>query len=276
MKNLRLIFILLVSLSILQSCTKEDLNPAQEVAPQLPPAESFVMAYEGYQQTDIDQLPQTNSGDNTSYHNWFYSASNVVVWNIVLTVNLVVPVASFREAFNHQGTFQGDATWLWAYNFTGDLGQTFRAKLYGKVIGNGTVKWDMYISKVGGFTDVHWYTGITSNNGNVANWTLNHRPNNPETFLQIDYEKNSTGLGIIRYTNIIPNHSGNGDYIEHRRGIGAAENFDRAYDIFKVENDNLLEINWDDSNENGRVKDALKYGDNEWHCWNQALQDSDC
>lgn len=279
MKNLRIIFILLISLSLFQSCTKEDIaEDTQRVAPELPAPESFIMSFEGYEQADTSNLPQTNTGGNLNptYRNWFYSATNVVVWNVVLTVNLVVPVASFHEAFKHQAVFQGDGVWLWSYNFTDDFGQTFRARLFGEIVSNDAIQWDMYISKVGGFTDVHWYSGLTSENGNKANWTLNHQPNNPETFLQIDYEKNSTGLEVIRYTNIIPNNVNNGDFIEHRKGIGAAENFDRAYDIFKMEKDNLLEINWDATNKNGRVKDAMKFGDEEWHCWNQFLQDTDC
>lgn len=64
--------------------------------------------------------------------------------------------------------------------------------------------------------------------------------------------------------------------LKFRKGGGPTAEFNRFYDIFNIENDNLLEINWNETDKNGRVKDPIKYGDDEWHCWDQDLQDSEC
>ena len=48
------------------------------------------------------------------------------------------------------------------------------------------------------------------------------------------------------------------------------------YDIYNSEIDNLIEIKWNNPDRDGRVKDAEHYQDNEWHCWDNYLQDIDC
>ena len=283
MKNLSNVFILLLVLSIFQSCAKEEADNG--VAPTLPTAESFIMPFDGFEDADTTgYAPLPDNGDGAdqrtpTFNNWFYSATNVVVWNAILTVNLAVPVAAFYGAFNHDATFEGNATWLWAYEVTGNDGATYKAKLYGEVLGVGEVQWDMYISKVGGFTDVHWYSGVTSNNGGnaTATWNLNHQPNNPQSFLTIEYQKdNGNGAESIRYTNNIPNNAGNGGYIEFRKSIDGTVDYNRNYDVFKIEDNNLLEIQWNDPAKNGRVKNEVRFGDTDWHCWDTNLQDIDC
>ena len=289
MKNLKLVFAVIFALSIFQSCVKED-DTTTDVAPDLPPVESFVMSFDGFEDADTSGII-VNGGDTgfatsgnseaagvrtTTFQNWFYSATHVVVWNTILTINLAVPVAAFYESFNHQATYEGSGVWLWAYEVTGNDGSVYEAKLYGELQTDG-VKWDMYISKVGGYTDVHWYTGTTSDSGNSATWTLNHQPNNPQSYLGVEYQKdNGNGMASIRYTNIIPGNANNGDYIEFRKNNDTSADYNRAYDIYKTGDNNLLEINWNAPNKNGRVKDEMKFGDTDWHCWDENLMDIDC
>ena len=276
MKRLNVIFALALSIFLIQSCTKDDVNEvvndpyANQAAPELPAPESFVMPFEAFSGfTDEDANART-------LNNWGHSAANVLVWNTLLTVTLAVPTLSFYESFNHDAEYQGQGVWLWAYEVN-DNGTIYQAKLYGELLVTSEVKWDMYISKVGGFQNVNWYSGVTANDGSYANWNLNHQPNNPAPFINIDFQRdNGNGAKSIRYTNVIPGDNGNGGYIEYREGQGAAPGFDRGYDVFNAEIDNLLEINWDSVNKSGRVKDFNKYGDDEWHCWGTDLHDIDC
>ena len=78
--------------------------------------------------------------------NWAWAATNVQVWNSVLTLTLVVPVAAFAEAFNHQPVLQSDGSWLWQYAISVQEGN-FTAKLYGKIVTEG-IEWTMLLSKV--------------------------------------------------------------------------------------------------------------------------------
>ncbi len=283
MKNLSFVLAVLFALSIFQSCVKDDAtDPTTETAPDLPPVESFIMPFQGFEDADTTGiLPPGDDGGaemrTVTFFNWFYGATNVVVWNGILTLNLAIPVAAFYESFNHQPSYEGNGTWLWAYDVTSN-GTTYQAKLYGHLLAGGTsVEWEMYVSQAGGFTDVLWYSGTTSDNGANATWTLQHQPNNPQPFISAEYEKDDgNGVESIRYTNIIPGNAGNGGYIEFRKSSDNTVDLNRAYDIYKAETDNLLEIQWHDPNKNGRVRDEAHFNDTEWHCWNEDLQDIDC
>jgi hypothetical protein len=279
MKNLLFILALaFTGILLLPSCEKDNLTDpndpyAGQEAPQLPSPATFILPI------SEDFQEEFSGGEELStrtINNWGHAVVNIVVWNTVLTAHLAVPVAAFYESFNHEAVYQGFGVWLWEYSVT-DASGTYNAKLYGELLVSEEVKWDMYVSKVGGFQNVHWYTGITAWDESYANWTLNFNPDNPMPFIQADYQAdNGSGVGAIRYTNIIPGNAGNGGYIEYREGEYNGGEFNRAYDVFQVELDNLLEINWNETDKHGRVKDFKKFGDYDWHCWDGNFQDTEC
>jgi hypothetical protein len=264
MKNLSLVLALVLSFAFMQSCEKEPLvDPG---APDLPLKESFIMPFDGFEDADTTK----------SFGNWFYAASNVVVWNTILTINLAVPVASFYEAFNHDAQFQGDATWLWTYTFYAE-GAQHTAELYGHLLNNNEVSWEMYITRQNAFDNVLWYSGVTTIDRSYATWTLRANGYNPADFISIEYyADNGNGAASIRYTNIIPDNPGNGGFIEYQEALDPSEQFNRSYDVFKIETGNLLDIDWNNITREGRVKDPQKFQDEEWHCWGYNLMDTEC
>jgi hypothetical protein len=276
MKKLSFVLVLVIAAILMQSCQKEDaFDPFEgQAAPELPAEETFVMSMTPF--LELDNFKNPGTVDDRSIDNWGHAAANVVVWNTLLTVHLTIPTLSFYESFRHQPEYQGQGVWRWKYEVSDQTG-TYRAELFGKLLVNDEVQWDMYISKVGGFSQVHWYSGVVANDHSYANWTLNFNANNPTPFISIDYERdNGNGVASIRYTNIISGTAGNGGYIEYRVGNVVPGVFDRAYDVYNAEEDNLLEINWDSLNKNGRVKDAKKFQDDDWHCWDVSIQDVNC
>jgi len=50
--------------------------------------------------------------DSTTNDNWTWAATNVTIWNIVISVNLAIPVAAFKEALKHPGEYQDDGSWI--------------------------------------------------------------------------------------------------------------------------------------------------------------------
>ncbi len=275
MKNLSLILVLALSMLFVQSCQKEGVNDeySNQPTPQLPAEASFLMPTEGF--TNLDGANDDQIEDRT-FTNWGYAAGNVLVWNSLITMHLAVPVLSFRASFNHEAVYQGGGVWLWAYTFR-DKGSTFRAELYGELAVGDMINWTMYISKDGGFGRVLWYSGTTANDGSSATWDLNFDPNNPRPIVHIDYTKDLVSQDAqIRYTNVINGTPEQGGYIEYRHEVSAATEFNRHYDVFKAELDNLLEINWNSLYKNGQVKDPVKFMDEDWRCWGTDLHDADC
>ncbi|MGE5356996.1 MAG: hypothetical protein ACM3PT_12230 [Deltaproteobacteria bacterium] len=269
MKKLSFLFVAVFSILMIQSCVKDlGLNNSKK-APKLPAPELLTMDFNDFSQKKKDGL------NGRSVDNFLHAATNVLVWNTVVTVQLYIPVAALREAFNQKAVYQGNGKWMWSYDVTDNQNKTFIVKLYGELLINDEVKWDMYVSQVGGFTNMHWFTGITGKNNNYASWTLNADPVNPKPFIKIDYNKSGNNA-LIRYTNVVPGVPQNGGYIEYREAVINGTEFDRAYDVYAADLNNLLQINWNSQVKNGRVKDAKRFNDNEWHCWDSSLQDDDC
>lgn len=238
---------------------EEDTPPA----PELPTAEMFVMKFDDFEDADTTK----------SFNNWFHAATNVVVWNTVIALNTAIPVAAFYESFNHDAAFQGNNTWQWSYSYP--LGNdTYNARLVGRLNG-ANVEWEMFIAKQNGFSEVLWYEGTTKVDRSAANWTLNHNPNAPESLIAIEYERiNIDGNEQITYTNVIPNSADNGDFITYYLNTDAT--FDANYDIFRTQQNNMTAIKWNRMTKDGRVKDPVKFGNDDWHCWDVELQDVDC
>lgn len=281
MKKFGLLSALLFAIAFLMtSCEKDPgLNPGEETAPPLPPEESFIMPFTGFEDADTTRLKGKDTGEEksgpTTYTNWFVAATNVVVWNTVVGLTTGVPVASFKEAFNHEPVYTGNGIFVWSYDFQVD-GKIYVAALSGQFIDNNqNIKWEMKISQLGGFNSITWYTGIVSENLRKANWTLYHNPLNPEPFIAMDYELDAAGkVFSLRYTNIIPGNADNGAYIEYR--VQAGQEYNRGYDVYQIKDDNLLEIEWNTPGANGHIRNAAFYQDNDWHCWNSLLMDVDC
>ena len=259
-----------VSLSILAvNCKKDKIN---EDPPQLPPKTSMVMDFSDFSSATIDY---TKNIDSTSYANHNWAGLNVGVWNLILTVRLAIPVASFYEAFNHQYVEEGDNLWSWSYSFVAQ-NTNHTAKLTAMYIeSNQKIQWDMFITKDNVYSNFHWYTGYSAISGLEGNWTLNESNIKPTPLLSIDWHRNtSTGSSDIKYTNVAPGGIENGGYIYYAVSPGAS--LDATYDIFNKGENNLINIQWNKNSKNGRIKDAKHYLNPDWHCWDSSFLDCNC
>ncbi|MBK8503473.1 MAG: hypothetical protein IPL46_15415 [Saprospiraceae bacterium] len=271
------IFLAILTVSLFQSCVKDPIVSDQnQTAPSLPPLESLLMPFAGFTDADTSDLaPGKNNSRGVETHwNWFYSVSNVVAWNTILTVGFAVPVASFAEAFNHQAVYQGNSIWLWSYNFVLN-NQVFKAELTGEILNAQEIQWDMYIVPTNGFSKIHWFTGTMSDDGHQGIWKLFYEPDQRDRFITIEYAgPNATTAAFIRYTNTAPNEADNGSYIEYRENTNSP--FDRGYNVYRADDDSLLEIEWNEGNHSGRVKCPSHFNDNEWRCWSERFVDIKC
>ncbi len=249
------------------SCEKDN-DPD---APDLPPASTFVMDLSKFPSTKSMNVPSDPKGLVAT--NWGWAATNILVWNTVLTVNLIVPVASFYEAFNHEGIYEGNNEWVWSYNFMAG-GVAHKAELHG-FLTEDAVLWEMYISKENVFTDFLWYTGSHDLMRTTGQWILNGSPDNPTSYLQIDWTRSENDDSAdIKYTIIAPGSEEYDSYIFYGRTNELP--LDLFYDIYIASIQNLVEIEWSTTTKEGRVKDYYHFEDALWHCWDSSLQDVDC
>ncbi len=255
---MKITLILLISAMILNtSCDKKN-----EETPEIPPESTFKM--------DFSDFDKNNKSLDTINANWNHASLNVGVWNLVVTANMIIPVAAFREAFNHEGVYQDDGSWIWSYTISNHT-----AALHAEIDGD-YVLWEMYLTESGEYADFLWYTGKSRIDGKSGTWSLNQSPTvNSDGYIDIIWNRDVTaGTADIKYTNVISGAAGNGGYISY--GIDPAQSLNAFYDIYAVELNNLTEIEWNSINKNGRIKNPNHFGDSEWHCWTATLEDTTC
>lgn len=259
-------YVLIIALGMAMTFTSCEKTP--EVM-ELPPKASL--------QIDLSVFPSDNSAKKSAdafFGNWFFSATNVLAWNVGIAANIVIPVTAYAEAFKHEAIYLGDNSWEWGYSVT--IGQdTYVASLIGERLNNQEFSMTMYLSKSGmnGFEDFEWFSGVIRYDHTEASWSMNRSPADPVAFLDIlyhkDFEKENAD---IRYTVVDPANELYNAYIEY--GIDPEYDYDAYYTISKPAGTTYIE--WNTETAAGRVTDEVQFGDDLWHCWDTGLLDVVC
>jgi hypothetical protein len=255
-------------------CGDDGGTGANYTAPDLPPISTFLMDFSDFadERAAPSAIPDPGPGEAFARANWTYAASNLVVWNSLITFGFAIPAAAFLEAFNHEATRQPGGAWLWDYNFT--VGAEHLAELYGIIDGDEVV-WEMYISREDAYTEFLWFYGRSALDGSEGTWTLNQDPESETPVIEILWHRDTeAGTADIKYTNVVPGGAEYGGYIHY--GITNEIPYDAFYDIFKVGVGIHTDIEWNLGDRYGRVRDLFHFGDDDWHCWNGAFEDTIC
>ena len=264
------------TLLVLSGCESSDPAGPNDEPPEIPPAATFKMDFADFQQNGAGKFMPAGTvpAEIMTKQNWGWAAANIAVWNVVLTVNLVVPVAAFLESFNHTPVQQDDGSWLWSYEVV-VAGVQHTAKLYATRDGD-IIDWEMLLSKQNNYTDFEWFTGRSNGQNTEGSWTLNAKPADPTPYLGILWHRDpQAGSSDIQYTNIIPEHAENGGYIFAAIRPDSAR--DASYKIYNKGKDNFTDIEWNRTTKEGRVRDPLHFNDaGLWHCWDNLLEDMTC
>jgi hypothetical protein len=248
---------------VVTSCSKDDDNGV----PEMPPIESFLMDF-----SDFTVFPDTTDQMKSmnTYRHFTYSFVTVGVWNLVTTVALAVPVAVYLESFNHKPEFLGDDIWQWTYSV-----EPYTARLVTTRISNEEFTAEMFISKTGAeaFEDFKWFEGTVRYDHTHASWKLYESPANNIQWLDIEWTKDwENGTSEITYTNVKAGSEELGSYITY--GIVDDPDYDAFYTLVTANSEVFIKYNTE--TKAGRVKSSVHFGDDEWHCWNEQFQDTDC
>jgi hypothetical protein len=259
------LFIVALLLIASNSCKKEDQEP-----PELPPVDAILMDFSYFD----DGVPQDKKSVD-SYNNFGYSVLTIGVWNVAAAVNVIIPVAAYAEAFNHEAVYLGDNSWQWMYSVT--IAQaTYTVKLITNRISNEEFTVKMLVDKSGeaGFEGFKWLEGTVRYDRTSASWTLYESPTVAWPVVNIEWTRDwEKDLYSIKYTCEKPDSDLHGGIIEH--GVTEDTVFDAYYIITFPSN--TVNIEWNRTTKAGRVKSSGYFGDSEWHCWNENdLLDVDC
>ena len=253
------------------TCSKDTTEPL-ETPPALLPASSFIMDFGSFPGGG-EALAKSGKVLLQTKANWGWAATNVLVWNTVLFVNLAVPVAAFYASFQHEPYKENDGSWSWAYGFTAQNTQ-YTAKL-NLSLDNNLAHWKMYITKEGEFNGFLWYEGEGDLGYSHGTWTLYKNPASPVPYIGMEWNRNPQDeTGDIRYTNINDEDPNKGSYIHY--GTMAGSRYDTYYTIYHKTLDNYTYIEWDLTTKVGRVSDLNHFETEEWYCWDEMLYDTEC
>jgi hypothetical protein len=223
-------------------------------------------------------LPDSKGASAVNNTNWTVAATVAGVWNSLLVLNLAVPVAAFKVAVENKPEYLDNKKWQWKYSAP-VLGATYTARLTGQ-IRSTDVKWEMYISRegVGGFGEFLWFEGTTNIDGKSGQWILTQSQQQQVPMLQIDWAKEGSVVGSIKYTYIKKDGPlKEGNYIQY--GL-TANPLDAYYTVEFWESNRglsvIVNIEWSTTGHNGRVKSNAYFQDSFWHCWDANGNDITC
>lgn len=262
------LFVALLMISV--GCSDDsETNPTP---PQLPPQASMSVDMGNFSSN------QEKSSTAEDVSNFQFAAGNVLFWQTLLAIDLAVPVAAFNEAFNRSFEYlRDDNRWKSEYSFT--IGnKMITATLYAeKRDSNSTVIWEMYLSSEGRYEDFLWFSGESKLNNSGGQWVLYKSPDEPRATLTIDWEK-ADGAAVNSTYTLVDNESDReGSYIEY--GLSSETGFTHFYEVSIVSqssNDYDLSILFNNSSRVGRVKSTAQYGNSDWNCWNEDLENVNC
>jgi hypothetical protein len=256
-----LVLIISLSTGFFAGCKKDKGSP-----PVLPPQESMSIDFSNF--TSARKSAEVGSGQKgTNSENWDYAALVAGVWNVILSANLAVPVASFKLAVGQTPVNIATNTWQWSYNVTFPLA-TYKARLTGQIRASD-VQWKMYIARegTGGFAEFVWFDGSSKLDGTGGQWLLYQDNLSPVAYLQIDWTKTGTSVGYIKYTSVKNGDQFKTSYIEYGSTTNALNAYYTVhYYDFGMANFSDVNIEWSTTGHNGRVK-SVNYLLGDWYCW---------
>ncbi len=255
-KVLFVCLIILLSAGFYAGCKKDKGDP-----PVLPPYETMTIDFTNF--TSLTKGGQDFSVKGTNTSNWEFAASVAVIWKLIIANTLAVPVAAFKVAVDQKPVYLDKNSWQWSYNVS-VLGVSYKARLTG-LIGAANVTWKMYITQ-GTATEFIWFEGTSKLNGTGGQWILNESAATPAPYLQIDWTKSGTSIGKITYTSVKNLSPFKGSYIEY--GLTSAA-LNAYYTIHYYNDIKFSDVNveWNTTAKNGRVKCLEYLGDSNWYCW---------
>jgi hypothetical protein len=247
-------FLILFS-GVFIACKKDKGDP-----PVLPPKESMTIDFSNFE--IAVKSAGTKGTENSNYE---FAANVASIWKLIINTTLIVPVASFKLAIDQTPSYLSQNNWQWSYNVTSG-GATYKARLTGAIAGT-TVTWKMYITKegTGGFPEFVWFEGTSKVDGTGGQWILNKSAASPTPLLQIDWTKSGTSLGTIKYKYVQ-----NDAFLNSSIEYGLTTNALNAYYTINYWNgakSSSVNVEWNTSSHNGRVKCLDYLGTTDWYCW---------
>jgi hypothetical protein len=268
MKKLLPFTLMMILLPVIFSGCKKDKGEP----PSLPPVESMKIDFSNFSALNKGTGAADQKGVNTT--SWEFAATAAGVWSLLINSTLAVPVAAFKAAIEQKASNIDSKTWQWSYNISVS-GSTYKARLTGQTR-TSDILWKMYVTKegAGGFSEFVWFDGTSKIDGTGGQWIIYYSSQNPDATLQIDWTKADNSIKTVKYT-YLRNDTFRSSYIEFGTTSGT---FNAYFNVHYYNGIKFSDVNieWNTSSHNGRIKSFDYLGDTNWYCWNSNKVDVTC
>ena len=255
--------------AILSSCSDD--SEDHGTPPELPPSSSMSVNLGNFPQNGGGRVDATDGSGN-----YAFAALNVGIWQTIIGASIIIPAAAFEAATDQSFQYsESEGKWISEYSVNAG-GQAIDAELLAEVTGE-TVIWEMYLSVDGQFDRFLWFSGESRVDNSGGEWVLYASPQRPVEVLTIDWDRVEGDAVNSLFTLVDADNSKSSSYIEY--GLTTEAGFSHFYDvsISDSEGDDYdMFIYFDEETKVGKVKSNAYFGDDNWRCWDDTFEDTDC
>ncbi len=230
----------------------------EKIPPPLPSVESISFNFSYFEE---------DSKEDTHFS---FVSEKVLEWKTLLKDSLKIHHAILNNATQNELIFQKDKTWLNDFSFSIGNKGIYSAKFF-SIIEADTVRYKTFIS-YDYFSEIIYLDGHAYDNTKIGEWELNKTQRIDTTKIKFltanwNFLKNDQ----IKFTN---NQAGE-DNLNSILQMDSVDNDYNTYiDIYNKGDENHSIIQWNSSTKIGRVKDQLRFSNEDWHYWDDSYEDT--
>ena len=232
--------------------------PKEKVAPSMPTNESLTF--------DFSYFNQNIEEDN----NFSFVSEKVLEWRSFLEDTISIHKAIIENSAQYSFSHQKENTWLSAFSFNlNDV--NYSAKYFG-IADSDTVLYKGFVS-FDTISDLLLLDGEAHSNAKVGSWVVNEGVAEDYEFKGVKVLSVSWNFLENKHIKFTINQAGseNLDYISYIDSVNGEYN--TYLDIYSKGNENHTFVQWNKTTKQGRVKDMLRFDNENWHYWNSDFQD---
>lgn len=234
-------------------------KPPAKVLPVVPPLESASFDFSFFEQTHKE---------NT---NFSFVSEKVLEWKSFLEDTIKIHSAILSNAKQNDFEFQKEKTWMNSFSFNTDGNYNYSTKFFG-IIDVDTVYYKSFLS-YDTISDLLYIDGSAYQDNKIGQWFFNKPIIEENEYKALKIFSIDWDFSHNNHIKFINNEAGsyNLNYLFY---IDSVDNNYNAYlDIYNKGQENHSFIQWNKIDNKGRVKDKLRFNNDEWHYWDANFQD---
>jgi len=230
-----------------------------KIPPVVPSKESVSFNFSFFEQ---------NYKENTHYS---FVSEKVLEWKAFLEDSIAIHQAIIENALQTDFDFQKEKTWLSSFSFNIGTSDMYSAKFFGTTDAD-TVLYKTFLS-YDTISEIIYLDGTAYEDAKIGEWILNKSKVDEYEYVSSKIMSISWDFSDNKHIKFVNNQAGsyNLNYIYY---VDSVDNeYDAYLDVYDKGNENHSFIQWNKTQNNGRVKDNLRFSNDEWHYWDIDFQD---